>query len=102
MVSPIGIALVMLRMNDVVIRLRKAARDRFDDTEEAIQQRRAKERVVDEVVRDTVDVRIDHERIDEAETQHDPERCMRVEQEHAEKQARWKNPATIGKMSHRV
>ena len=87
-VRPIGVAFVMLHVHDVVIGLRKTTRDRLRDAEKAIQKRRSKERVVNEIVSDAVDVRVDHQRVDEAEDEHHPERRVRVEEEEREKKAR--------------
>jgi hypothetical protein len=54
-------------------------------SKKSIEQRRAKEWIVDEVVSDAVDVRIDHERINETEDQHHPERDARIKEEEREK-----------------
>ena len=86
LVRPIGVALVMLHVDDVVIGLREAARDRLDDSEEPVQKLGAEERVVNEIVRHAVDVGVDHERVNEPEDQHDPERRVRVEKEESEKE----------------
>jgi hypothetical protein len=83
-IRPIGVAFVMLHVHRVVIGLRKAARDRLSDSKKAIKQLRAEEWVVNEIVAHTVDVRVDHERINEAENQHDPERRVQVEKEQPE------------------
>ncbi len=45
---------MMLRVNHVVIRLRKAAGDGFHHSKEAVQQRSAEEWVVNEIVRDAI------------------------------------------------
>src|SRR5207249_1268552 len=68
----IRISLVMLHVDGVVHCLRKATCDRLRDCKQTIQQFRAEERVVNEVVPHAVDVRIDHQRIHETEDQHYP------------------------------
>jgi hypothetical protein len=55
------------------------------NSKKSIEQRRAKEWIVDEVVSDAVDVRIDHKRINETEDQHHPERDARIKEEEREK-----------------
>lgn len=72
LVRPVGIALVMLHMDGVVIRLGKTACDRLCHPEESVEQGGAKEGVIGEVVPDAVDVRIDHQRIEQAGDQHHP------------------------------
>jgi hypothetical protein len=46
----IGVALVMLDVNHVVVSLRKAARHRFDQGENSVEQLRAEKGVVNEVM----------------------------------------------------
>ena len=70
----------MLHVHGVVHRLREAAGDRLCDSKNAIQSLGAEERIVNEVVPHPVDVRIDHQRINEPENQHQPQRCMRIEE----------------------
>jgi hypothetical protein len=67
----------MLHMHGVVHRLRETTRDRLGDSKKAIEKLRAEERVMNEVVPDAVDVRIQHERINKPENQHQPQRRMR-------------------------
>ena len=50
----------MLNMHRVVHRLRKTAGDGLRDSKEPIEQTRAEERVVNEIVPHPVDVRVDH------------------------------------------
>ncbi|MDB6147475.1 MAG: hypothetical protein JWO45_1139, partial [Spartobacteria bacterium] len=70
----------------------KTAGDRLSEREKPVEQRRAKEWIVDEVMPDAVDVRIDHQSVDEPEDQHDPKRCVRVEQEKREEIHKMKQP----------
>ena len=56
----------------------------MSDSEKPIEQLRAEERVVNEVVPHAVDVRIDHQRIDKTQNQHHPERCVGVEEEESQ------------------
>ena len=67
----------MLHMHGVVHRLRKAASDRLRDSKQSIEQLRAEKRVMNEIVPHPVDVRIHHQRINEPENQHHPQRRMR-------------------------
>ena len=67
----------MLHMHGVVHRLREAAGNRLRDSKQTIEQVGAEERVMNEVVPHPVDVRIHHQRINEAENQHHPQRAMR-------------------------
>jgi hypothetical protein len=64
-VLAIGIPLVMLHVHDVVHRLREATGDGLCDSKNAIQRLGAEERIVNEVVPHPVDVRIDHQGINE-------------------------------------
>src|SRR6267142_1635031 len=73
----------MLGVNDVV-GLGKTAGDRLSETEKSIQKFGPKERVVNEVVPDAVDIRVDHQRVDETQNEHEPERRVRVEEEQGE------------------
>src|SRR5260370_37602696 len=67
LIWPVGIALMMLHVHCVVICLRKTARNRLGDSKEAIEQFGAEEGIVNEVVSDAIDVRVDHQRINESE-----------------------------------
>jgi len=71
---------MMLHVHGIVHRLRETAGDRLCDAENAIQRLRAEEWVVNEVVPHPVDVRIDHQRVDEPQNQHQPQRCMGIEE----------------------
>src|SRR4051812_24128513 len=75
----------MLHVDGVVIRLRKAAGDRLAKCEESVQQRQSEKRIVDKIVTDAVDVGVNHQRVDKAEDQHDPERFSRIQIEQREK-----------------
>jgi hypothetical protein len=79
-VLTIGIPLVMLHMHGVVHRLRKTAGDGLCDSKNPIQSVRTEERIVNEVVSHPVDIRIDHQRINEPENQHHPQRRMRIKE----------------------
>src|SRR5881397_2431906 len=80
-VWPVGVPLVMLHVDGVVVGLRKATRDRLSNSEEAIEQFRAEEGVMNQIVPDAVDVRVDHQRVNESKDQHYPERRVRVKEE---------------------
>ena len=71
----------MLHVHGVVHRLRKAAGHGLCNSKKAIQALGAEEGVVNEVVPHPVDVRIDHQRINEPENQHHPQRRVRVKEE---------------------
>ena len=81
LVWPVGIPLVMLHVDGVVVGLRKTTRDRLSDSKEPIEQFRAKERVMNKIVSNAVDVRVDHQRVNESKDQHYPERRVRVKEE---------------------
>src|SRR6266850_1579807 len=78
---PVGVTLVMLHVDGVVVGLRKATRDRLSDSKEPIEQLGAKERVMDKIMSNAVDVRVDHQRVNESKDQHYPERRVRVKEE---------------------
>ncbi|MDT4967829.1 MAG: hypothetical protein QOJ64_2566 [Acidobacteriota bacterium] len=84
LVRPVGIPLVMLHVHAVVKGLAETDGDRLEKREEAVQERPTEVGVVNEVVRDAVDVPGDADRIDEPEDQHDPERRVREQEEHPE------------------
>ena len=84
LVLTIRVALVVLHMDRVVVGLRKATRDRLSDSKEPIEQLRAEERVMDKVVPNTIDVCVDHQRVNKSEDQHYPERRVRVEEEESQ------------------
>src|SRR4026207_244852 len=75
----------MLHMHGVVHRLRKTTSDGLSESKKAIEKLRAEKRVMNEVVPHPVDVRIDHQRINEPENQHHPQRRMRIEQKQSNK-----------------
>ena len=56
LIGPIGVSLVVLHVNALVENLAEPNGDRFHDAEQAIQQRRAEIRIVNEVVGNAVDV----------------------------------------------
>jgi len=76
-ILPVGVPLVMLHMHGVVHCLREAAGDRLRNSKQAIDKLRSKKRVMNEVMSHPVDIRIHHQRINESETQHHPQRSMR-------------------------
>ena len=84
LILPIRIALMMLHVDDVVIGLRKTAGDGLGDPKKPIEELRTEERVMNEVVTDAVDVGVDHQRINESQDQHDPERRVREKEVEAE------------------
>src|SRR5260370_35908461 len=86
----------MLHVDDVVIRLRETARDGFDHTEEAIEQLRPEKRIMNEVVRHAIDVGVDHQRVNEAEDEHHPERRVRKQKVEPEKVGEMKKPGRRG------
>src|SRR5205814_9777169 len=83
-VRPVGVPLVMLHVDAFVEDLAKADSDRFEDTEQAIEQRRTEVRIVNEIVGNTVDVPGNADRIDKTENEHHPKRDARKKKEHAE------------------
>ena len=83
-VRPVGIAFVMLHVNALVKNLTESNRDRFQDAEQAIQQRRTKIRIVDKVVRNAVDIPRNADRINKTKDQHRPERDAREKIKHSE------------------
>src|SRR5947207_1996133 len=83
-VRPVGVPLVMLHVDAFVEDLAKADSDRFEDTEQAIEQRRTEVRIVNEIVGNTVDVPGNADRIDKTKNEHDPKRDTRKKKEHAE------------------
>src|SRR5213075_2002691 len=85
LVRSVGVAFVVLHVDAVVENLTEPDADRFEDAEKPVQDRRPEIRVVNEVVRDAVDVPGNADRINEAEDQHYPERRVREEEEHSEK-----------------
>ena len=84
LIWPIGIAFMMLHVHRIVICLRKTARNRLGDSKEAIEQLRAKEGVVNEIVSDPIDVCVDHQRVNKSEDQHHPKRDVRIKEEQAQ------------------
>ena len=80
-IRTVGISFVVLHVHGVIVGLRKTACDRLHDSKKSIEQRRAEEWVMDEVVPDAVDVRVDHQCVDESENQHHPQRRARVKEE---------------------
>ena len=84
LVLTIRVALVMLHVGGVVVCLGKTGRDRLRNSKEPIEQFRAEERVVNEVVPYAVDVGIDHQRVNESKDQHYPERRVRVKEEESQ------------------
>ena len=79
-------------MHAVVHRLGKTAGDRLRDSKQAIEQLRAEKRVMNEVVPHPVDVRIHHQRVNEPENQHNPQRRMRKQKVQPEKVREMEKP----------
>jgi hypothetical protein len=75
---------VVLHVDDVVVGLGEAAGDGLEDAKYPVQEIGSKEGVVDEVVGDAVDVGVDHQGVEEADGEHDPEGDMREEEVHAD------------------
>jgi hypothetical protein len=74
----------MLHVNTIVEGLAETDCDRLEKGKEAVEERGTEIRVVNEVVRDAVDVPRDADGIKEAEDQHHPERDYREKKEHPE------------------
>ncbi len=104
-IRPVRIAFVMLHVNAFIKDLTETDGDRFENAEETIKQRRTKIRIMNEVVRDAVDVPRDANRVNETEEEHDPKRRARKKEEHPEeigavqkRSAHWDYiPAGVGK-----
>src|ERR1700736_6918014 len=75
----------MLHVNAVVHRLRETAPDRLGDSKKAVQDFGTEKWIVNEIMGGAVDVRVDHQRINEAEDQHHPERRIGIQKEQPEK-----------------
>ncbi len=70
----------MLHVHGVVHRLREAAGDGLCDSENAIQGLGTEERIVNKIVPHPVDIGVDHQRINEPQNQHHPQRRMGIEE----------------------
>jgi hypothetical protein len=81
---PVRVSFVMLHVNAFVEDLAKTGRDRFQDTEQTIEQRGTEVRIVNEVVGNAVDVPGNADRIDKTENEHDPKGDAREKIKHAE------------------
>jgi hypothetical protein len=66
------------------------------DAEETIQNSRAEKRVVNKVVPYSVDVRVHHQRVNEAENQHHPKRRVRIQKEEADEICEMKETGQCG------
>src|SRR5215831_4905633 len=75
---------MMLHVNALVKNLPEANGDRFHDAEQTIQQRRPEIGIVNEVVRNAVDVPRNADRINKTKNQHDPERHTSEKIKHPE------------------
>ena len=84
-VWPVGIAFVMLHVNAVIVSLGKTTGDRLANAKQAVQQGRAEKRVVNKIVADAIDIGVDHQRVDQPQNQHHPQRRAREKQEECEK-----------------
>ena len=85
LIGSIGVSLVMLHVHRIIIGLRKAAGDRFDHAKDAVHPVRPKERIMNEVVSNAIDIGVDHECVDETDNQHHPERGEREKKIHRQK-----------------
>ena len=74
----------MLHVNAFVKDLAKTNRDGFQNAKQTIEQRRTEIRIVNEVVRDAVDVPGNADRVDKTEDEHDPKRDAREKIKHTE------------------
>ena len=83
---------MMLHMHGVVHGLRKTTSDGLSDSKKAIEKLRSEKRVMNEVVPDAIDVRIHHQRINEPENQHHPQRRVRKQKVEPEKIREMKKP----------
>jgi hypothetical protein len=92
LVRPVGVPIVVLHVHAIVKGLAEPNDDRLEQSEKAIQERRTEIRVMNEVVRDAVDVPGNANRINEPEDQHDPERRAREQEEHPEEVGAMKQP----------
>src|SRR4051794_19656396 len=84
-IREVGVAFMVLHVNAVIEDLTEPDRDRFQNAEEAIQQPVSEVRIVNEVMRDAIDVPGDANGIDEAQDQHEPHRRSREKVEHSKK-----------------
>ena len=82
--QPVRVSFVMLHVNAFVEDLAKTGRDRFQDTEQTIEQRGTEVRIVNEVVGNAVDVLGNADRVDKTENEHVPKRDAPKKIEHAE------------------
>ena len=95
----------MLNVNALVKNLTESDGDRFENTEEPVEQRRSEIGIMDEVVGDAVDVPGNAHRIDEADWKHCPQRPDLEKVEHSkevgamQERGRYRNnvPARVGK-----
>ena len=84
-IGQVSVALVMLHVDAFIKDLAEADRDRLQDAEQAIQQRRTEIGIVNEVVGDAVDVPRDADGVDQTENDHHPERHAREKVKHPKK-----------------
>src|SRR6266498_963291 len=84
LVGAVGVPFMMLHVNAFVEDLAKADCHRLQDTEQTIEQRRTEIRIVNEIVRDAVDVPGNADRVDETQNEHDPKGDARKKIKHAE------------------
>src|SRR5437016_1460751 len=91
-ILPVRVPLVMLHMHAVVHRLRKTTSDGLSDSKKAIEKLRSEKRVMNEVVPDAIDVRIHHQRVNEPENQHHPQRRVRKQKVERQKVSEMEKP----------
>src|SRR5947207_3213241 len=74
----------MLEVDAFIKDLAEAEGDRLHDTEQSIQRRRTEIAIVNEVMRDAIDVPRDADGVDQTRNDHDPKRHARKKVEHPE------------------
>src|ERR1700736_85638 len=87
---------MMLHVDRVVHRLREAAADRLCDSKKAVHDFGTEKWIVNEIMADAVDVRVNHQRINEAEDQHHTERRVGIQKEQPEKVSEMKKSGGRG------
>src|SRR6266700_8333073 len=83
----------MLHVDAFIEDLDEAERDRLQDAKQSIQQGRAKIRIVNEIVRNTVDVPGDADRVNKTEGQHSPKWETREKVKHSEEVGAVQDPS---------
>jgi hypothetical protein len=91
-IGQVRVAFVMLHVDAFIKDLAEADRDRLQDAKQSIQQGRAKIGIVNEIVRNTVDVPGDADRVNKTEGQHSPKWETREKVKHPEEVGAVENP----------